>query len=94
MAREKFPVKVKTKDLYGSVSKMRVLLQKRGMGEDWSCLKSWASSWNRPQSEDPWLHIGKNLRGNHSKLKAGLFGEKHTLQAGCGHFKGQEQPGL
>ena len=37
-----------------------------------------------PPSEDPWLCTGKNSKASHSKVKAGLFREIHTLGTECG----------
>ena len=49
-----------------------------------TCPRSWASSWDAPPSEGPWLHSGKNSRMSRSKVNAGLFIEIHTHSIECG----------
>ena len=47
-----------------------------------------------PLSVGSWLRAGKNSRLNHSKVKEGLFREKHTPQTECGPSqKARETPG-
>lgn len=52
------------------------------VSEEWG-LRGWSLAWSLVESRDrlpnegPWLCSGKNLRVNHSKVKANLFRDIH-----------------
>ena len=51
---------------------------------------------DRPASEGPWLHTGKNLRASHSKVEVSLFREIRTHSSGRMQSlsEGESSPGV
>jgi len=47
--------------------------------QEWSRPGSWVSPWVGLPGEGPWPCTGKRLRASHSKVKAGLFRDTHSI---------------
>ena len=51
------------------------------------------SPWDRPPNEGLWFHTGKNLRASHSKVKASLFRDTHSIDRVSADSEGERPQG-